>query len=155
MKNDRKINKYLNVFFIIAILSILISLAIIVVYSFLSRKLYVSVNDKNKNIIIEMLNNEGIINASNVTRIGEMQGLGDWYLYLEYDTGEEKSIILDDGDSRQLQKYIKNNGKPKETIVEIASRILILSLIYIPIYITYKICYTINKITEKSIQKNE
>lgn len=161
----QKVNKCLNIIFIISLICICISIIFIIAYSFLSGKIYLSVSDKNRNQIIKMLEeSESIVNSSeiiinnDIVRIGKMQGLGDWYLYIKYDNEEEKSVILSDGELRELYQYIDNKGSLGGTLgvlTEIFIKLSIISIIFIPIYITFKICYYINMITEKQIQKDK
>lgn len=160
----QKVNKCFNIIFIILLICLFISIPFIIAYSFLSGKIYLSVSDKNRNQIITMLESENILNSSEVminndiVRIGKMQGLGDWYLYIKYDNGEEKSVILNDGELRDLYQYIDSNGSFGGTLgilTEIFINLSIISIIFIPIYITFKICYFINRITEKEIQKDK
>lgn len=160
----QKVNKYFNIFFILLLICIFISIILILAYSIFSGKIYVAVTDKNRDTIMNMLEKNGIVNSSEITinneivRIGKRQGLGDWYLYIKYNNGEEKSIILDDWDSEDLYKYIGSNGRYGETLgilTEISITISIIAIIFIPIYVTFKICYAINRITEKEIQKDK
>ena len=80
----QKLNKYFNIFFIISLICIITSIILIITYSFVSEKTYLTVNKKNINTIVEMLEkNEHIVNSSeikinkDIVRIGKMQGLGD------------------------------------------------------------------------------
>lgn len=105
-----------------------------------------------------IVNSSEIIINNDIVRIGKMQGLGDWYLYIKYDNEEEKSVILSDGELRELYQYIDNKGSLGGTLgvlTEIFIKLSIISIIFIPIYITFKICYYINMITEKQIQKDK
>lgn len=156
----KKINKYFNIFFIISLISIFTSIVLVVAYSFFSAgRVYVTVNDKNRESILKMLKkfeSEVIIN-NDIVRIGKMQGLGDWYLYIKYDNGEEKAILLDDGNFRDLYKYIGSNGSYGGILgilTETSIKISIISIFFMPIYITFKICYVINRTTERQIQNS-
>lgn len=160
----QKVNKYFNIFFIISLICIFISIILILAYSFFSRKIYLTVTDKNRTTIMNMLEKNDIVNSSEITinndivRIGKMQGLGDWYLYIKYNNGKEESIILDDRDSEDLYEYIGSNGSLGGTLgilTKISITISIFAIIFIPIYVTFKICYAINRITEKKIQKDK
>lgn len=160
----KKVNKYFNIFFILSLICIFISIILILAYLFFSGKIYLAITDKNRDTIMNMLEKNGIVNSSEITinndivRIGKRQGLGDWYLYIKYNNGEEKSIILDDRDSEDLYKYIGSNGRYGGTLgilTEISITISIIAIIFIPIYVTFKICYAINRITEKEIQKDK
>ena len=158
----QKVNKCFNVSFIISLICIFISIVLIIAYLFFSGKIYLAVNNKNRDTIIKMLEeSENILKSSeviindNIVRIGEMQGLGDWYLYIKYDNGEEKTIILDDGELRELYKYISSNGSYGGTLGILTNFLITISIIFIPIYITFKICYAINRTTERKIQKDK
>lgn len=156
----QKLNKYFNIFFIISLICIITSIILIITYSFVSEKTYLTVNKKNINTIVEMLEkNEHIVNSSeikinkDIVRIGKMQGLGDWYLYIKYNNKVEVTTILGDGESRDLYQYISENGSFGGNFGIITKLSIIISVAFIPIYVTFKICYVINKRTEKGIQK--
>ncbi len=161
----QKVNKYFNILFIISLIFIFTSIILVVAYSFFSGRIYLTVNDKNRATILEMLkesehisNSSEVIINNDVVRIGKRQGLGDWYLYIKYDNGKEETRILDDGEFRDLYEYIGSNGSyggMLGILTEASIKISIISIIFIPIYITFKICYVINRITEKQIQKDK
>lgn len=114
----QKLNKRMNICFALSIICIIISIIIVVVYSFLSGKIYLDVNDKNRAIIEDIFAENDYstdLTSKKITRIGRKQGLGDWYLYIEYDTGEKIETILNDDELRELYDYIGSNGQVRRT----------------------------------------
>ncbi len=157
----QKVNKYFNIFFVISLICIFIS-SVLIVYSSLFGKMYLAVNNKNRDTIIKMLEESEEISKSSeiiinddIVRIGKMQGLGDWYLYIKYNNGEEKNIILDDGELGELYEYIGSNGSTLGILTNFLKTTSIIAIIFIPIYITFKICYAINRTTERIIQQDK
>ncbi len=164
----KKINKYFNIGFIISLVCIFLSFIFIITYSFLYGKTYVTVNDKNRDIIIEMLSDKIDYNGKEIVRIARKTLWYEpkrWNLYIEFDNGEEKSISIETEELTDLHEYINSNGRYENLLgilAEIFTRMAIISVIFIPIYIifkisyiTFKICYFINKITDKIIEKDK
>ena len=150
----KKFNKWFKYIFIVDILLIPICITILIYYSFLG-KIYLNVNRKNEQEIIKLLENEKIKINGKLKTIGQMQGLGDWYLYLEYYNGRNDKKILDDSEAIELYSYISSNGYCGGNKGMIATYLLKLSFIIIPSYIAYVICYKIKKKTDEIIENDK
>lgn len=151
MKN---FNKYFKYVFIVSILLIPICITILIYYAF-TGKTYLNVNRKNEQEIIKLLENEEIKINGKLKKIGKMQGLGDWYLYLEYYNGSKDEELLDDSEAVELYSYISSNGYCGGNKGKIATYLLKSSFIIIPIYITYMICYKIKMKTDEAIENDK
>ena len=79
-------------------------------------------------------------------RIGYMQGLGEWILYLDYKDGTKDEIVLKDHEAHDLYMYIKQNGSIAGTKGKVAKYTLILS---ISVIIIDKVLLIINKNRKK------
>ena len=151
MKN---FNKYFKYVFIVSIFLISFCITILIYYAFLG-KIYLNVNKKNEQEIIKLLENEEIKINGKLKKIGKMQGLGDWYLYLEYYNGSKDEELLDDSEAVELYSYISSNGYCGGNKGKIATYLLKSSFIIIPIYITYMICYKIKMKTDEAIENDK
>ena len=94
-----KVNATFKIVSIIAAIMIPISIVCFVL-SFLKPKAYLKVNKDNEEYILKLIseiekNNIDVDNK--IKRIGYMQGLGDWYLYIEYADGSDFETLLGDG----------------------------------------------------------
>ena len=106
-----RFNKSFKAIFVIAIILIPICTVLSFLYA-LKGQYYLNVNKQNEDYIVKMLEEDNDISKDKTIRkIGNMQGLGDWVLYLEYTDGSKEEDILDDGDLHELYMYIKQNGK--------------------------------------------
>ena len=92
MKKFLRVYKYISV---IAGIAFLISIGLSFLYG-LKGDVFLKVDNKNRDIIIEMCELEDILLKRRLTQIGCKQGLGDWYLYLYYEDGSTERDILDD-----------------------------------------------------------
>ena len=77
-------------------------------------------------------------------RIGYMQCLGEWILYLDYKDGTKDEIVLKDHEAHDM--YIKQNGSIAGTKGKVAKYTLILS---ISVIIIDKVLLIINKNRKK------
>lgn len=149
-----KFNNYFKNIFIIALILIPICIFMSFIYA-LKGRYYLNINNQNKAYIMKMLvEDEDISTDKEIKRIGNMQGLGEWILYVEYSDGSKAEDILRDGDLHDLYMYIKQNGKLGGTNAIIVHYIFILSVGVVTIYTLYKICICINKKTDKLIEKD-
>ena len=98
--------------------------------------------------------NQDISTDKKINKIGNMQGLGDWELYIEYADGSKEEDTLDDGDLHELYMYIKQNGKLGGTKKTIVDYTFITSVGIVILYSIYKICMHVNKKTDEIIKNN-
>ncbi len=149
-----RFNKNFKTIFIIAIILIPICIVLSFLYA-LKGQYYLNINKQNEDYIVKMLEEDNDISKDKkIRKIGNMQGLGDWVLYLEYTDGSKEEDILDDGDLHELYMYIKQNGKLGETKATIVHYTFIASVGIVILYSIYKICMHINKKTDEIIDKN-
>lgn len=146
------LNKYFKLIFIIALISLVI-FSTLYIHFILIGKVYININDNNKEIVTEMLESNNISPKNQIKKLGKMQGLGEWHLYFEYIDYNEESIILNDGEARDLYKYIGKNGYLGGTYGLITQYALKICIIIILIYIFYVVCHSINKKTNNIIEK--
>lgn len=140
---------------IIALILIPICIFLNFIYA-LKGRYYLNVNSQNEAYIINMLReNEDIIINKKIKRIGNMQGLGDWELYIEYSDGSKVEDTLRDGDLHELYMYIKQNGKLGGIKATIVQYTFIVSVGVVILYTLYKICIYINKKTDKIIEEDK
>lgn len=151
----KKTNRYFKILFIIAIILIPICFCIYFQYALIGKK-YVKVNNQNENEILKMLEESNSIQIKGkIKEIGNMQGLGDWYLYIRYEDGSQEEEIFDDGDSFELYQYIKHNGILAGTKGMIVKYTLYTSVGIVIVYLLYKISMHINKKTDEITKRNE
>ena len=149
-----RFNKNFKTIFIIAIILIPICIVLSFLYA-LKGQYYLNINKQNEDYIVKMLEEDNDISKDKkIRKIGNMQGLGDWVLYLEYTDGSKEEDILDDGDLHELYMYIKQNGKLGGTKATIVHYTFIASVGIVILYSIYKICMHINKKTDEIIDKN-
>ena len=116
---------------------------------FFNSNLYsiINVSSKNEETISMLLSQVTEIKEENkLKRIGYMQGLGEWILYLDYKDGTKDEIVLKDHEAHDLYMYIKQNGSIAGTKGKVAKYTLILS---ISVIIIDKVLLIINKNRKK------
>ena len=149
-----RFNKNFKTIFIIAIILIPICIVLSFLYA-LKGQYYLNINKQNEDYIVKMLEEDNDISKDKkIRKIGNIQGLGDWVLYLEDTDGSKEEDILDDGDLHELYMYIKQNGKLGGTKATIVHYTFIASVGIVILYSIYKICMHINKKTDEIIDKN-
>ena len=148
------LNKNFKIAFIIALILIPICIFLSFIYA-LKGQYYLKVNSKNEDYIVKMLEEDNDISKDKkIRKIGNMQGLGDWELYIEYTDGSKEEDTLDDGDLHELYMYIKQNGKLGGTKAMIVKYTFIASVGIVILYFIYKICIHVNKKTDEIIKNN-
>lgn len=148
------LNKNFKIAFIIALILIPICIFLSFIYA-LKGQYYLKVNRKNEDYIVKMLEEDNDISKDKkIRKIGNMQGLGDWVLYLEYTDGSKEEDILNDGDLHELYMYIKQNGKLGGTKATIVHYTFMASVGIVILYFIYKICIHVNKKTDEIIKNN-
>lgn len=146
------LNKYFKIAFIIALILIPICIFLSFIYA-LKGQYYLNVNKQNEDYIVKMLEEDNDISKDKkIRKIGNMQGLGDWELYIEYTDGSKEEDTLDDGDLHELYMYIKQNGKLGGTKKTIVDYTFITSVGIVVLYGIYKIGMHINKKTDEQIK---
>lgn len=149
-----KFNNYFKLIFIIALILIPICILISFIYA-LKGRYYLKVSKENETHILKMLeDSKDISTDKKIKEISNMQGLGDWVLYIKYADGSNVEDILDDGDLHDLYMYIKQNGKLGGTKAVVVQYTFILSVGIVILYFLYKICMHINKKKDEIIEKN-
>ena len=148
------LNKNFKIAFIIALILIPICIFLSFIYA-LKGQYYLNVNKQNEDYIVKMLEEDNDISKDKkIRKIGNMQGLGDWELYIEYTDGSKEEDTLDDGDLHELYMYIKQNGKIGGTKKTIVDYTFITSVGIVVLYGIYKIGMHINKKTDEIIEKD-
>lgn len=148
------LNKNFKIAFIIALILIPICIFLSFIYA-LKGQYYLNVNKQNEDYIVKMLEEDNDISKDKkIRKIGNMQGLGDWELYIEYTDGSKEEDTLDDGDLHELYMYIKQNGKLGGTKKTIVDYTFITSVGIVVLYGIYKIGMHINKKTDEIIEKD-
>ena len=148
------LNKNFKIAFVIALILIPICIFLSFIYA-LKGQYYLKVTSKNEDYIVKMLGeNQDISTDKKINKIGNMQGLGDWELYIEYADGSKEEDTLDDGDLHELYMYIKQNGKLGGTKKTIVDYTFITSVGIVILYSIYKICKHVNKKTDEIIKNN-
>lgn len=146
------LNKNFKIAFIIALILIPICILLSFIYA-LKGQYYLNVNKQNEDYIVKMLEEDNDISKDKkIRKIGNMQGLGDWELYIEYTDGSKEEDTLDDGDLHELYMYIKQNGKLGGTKKTIVDYTFITSVGIVVLYGIYKIGMHINKKTDEQIK---
>ena len=141
----KQFKDYFTIIHTFALLLIPIGIILLIYYSFLG-KVYLKVTSQNENAILRMLNQGTEIKVeSKIKKIGNMQGLGEWVLYLEYENGYKEEKILDDDELHDLYMYINQNGSIAGTKGKIIKYTLIISIFAIIIYRIYRICLLMRK----------
>ena len=148
------LNKNFKIAFVIALILIPICIFLSFIYA-LKGQYYLKVTSKNEDYIVKMLGeNQDISTDKKINKIGNMQGLGDWELYIEYADGSKEEDTLDDGDLHELYMHIKQNGKLGGTKKTIVDYTFITSVGIVILYSIYKICMHVNKKTDEIIKNN-
>lgn len=130
----KQFKDYFTIIHTFALLLIPICIILLIYYSF-PGKVYLKVTSKNENAILRMLNQGTEIKVeSKIKKIGNMQGLGEWILYLEYENGYKEEKILDDDELHDLYMYINQNGS-KGKIIKYTLIIFIFDIIIYRIYL--------------------
>lgn len=143
---------FLRVYKNIAIVSgivFFISIGLSFLYG-LKGDVFLNVDNKNRDIIIEMCELEDISLKGELTKIGCKQGLGDWYLYLYYEDGSTERDILNDTVGAELRTYIRENGQVGGTKGMIADNLIKVSASIVGSYI---ICILIYQIVKRNLKK--
>ncbi len=102
-------------FIIKAIILILLIFALFILlaeYAGMSfaNKIYVYVDDSNRETVEILAEEGGIEIDGTIVRIGRQQMLGDWNLFIKYEDGSGITRLLDDGCAVDLSQYIIENG---------------------------------------------
>lgn len=71
---------------------------------------YVKVDDENRDTIMELLEIDEISTKGEIKEIGKKTMLGDWNLYIEYESGSKTCSLLDDTVGLNIRDYIIENG---------------------------------------------
>ena len=148
------LNKNFKIAFVIALILIPICIFLSFIYA-LKGQYYLKVTSKNEDYIVKMLGeNQDISTDKKINKIGNMQGLGDWELYIEYADGSKEEDTLDDGDLHELYMHIKQYGTLGGTKKTIVDYTFITSVGIVILYSIYKICMHVNKKTDEIIKNN-
>lgn len=127
----KKIEKYFSIIYILGVFLIPICIVLLIYYTFVGKSYY-NINSKNEETILMLLSQVTEIKEENkLKRIGYMQGLGEWILYLDYKDGMKDEIVLKDHEAHDLYMYIKQNGTIAGTKGKIVIYTLILSILVI------------------------
>lgn len=127
----KKIEKYFSTIYILGVFLIPICIVLLIYYTFVGKSYY-NINSKNEETILMLLSQVTEIKEENkLKRIGYMQGLGEWILYLDYKDGMKDEIVLKDHEAHDLYMYIKQNGTIAGTKGKIVIYTLILSILVI------------------------
>lgn len=105
---------------------------------------YVNINDNNKEYVYELLEDLNMSTDDNIKRIGYKQGLGDWYLYIDYEHISDSETIISD-DEQELYDYIKENKTRDRD-----DYFFIFVFIMMILFIVYDVFYIIIRIIQKS-----
>lgn len=106
----KKFEEYFSIIYILGVFFIPICIVLLIYYTFVGKSYY-NVNSKNEETILMLLGQVTEIKEENrLKRIGYMQGLGEWILYLDYKDGMKDEILLKDYEAHDLYMYIKQNG---------------------------------------------
>lgn len=105
-----KLFKYFKYISIIASIIFFICLVVYLGYG-IKGKVFLKVDNDNKNFISEMCETDGISLDSELSQIGYKQCLGDWELYLQYKDGNSDWHLLKDTIGADLRTYIRENGQ--------------------------------------------
>lgn len=110
-----------------------------------SGKVYIEITDINKQEVYELLENLNISTDDNIKRVGYRQGLGDWYLYIDYEHINDSQELLGDDYGQELYEYIKDN---KEKSID--DYFLVFVFIIMNLFIIYVVLYLIVRLIQKS-----
>lgn len=105
---------------------------------------YVNINDNNKEYVYDLLEDLNMSTDDNIKRIGYKQGLGDWYLYIDYEHISDSETIIGD-DEQELYDYIKENK-----VRDRDDYFFVFVFIMMILFIVYDIFYIIIRIIQKS-----
>ena len=59
---------------------------------------YINIDEDDAKLVNSLINDNNLIEKP-IKKIGYMAGLGDWYLFIEYEDGEKREILYDDNDN--------------------------------------------------------
>lgn len=141
-----KLLKYFKYISMIASISFLVCLILYLGYG-LKGEVFLKVDNDNKNLISEMCEIQNISLNGELTQIGCKQGLGDWYLYLEYKDGSSDESLLNDTVGADLRTYIRENGQVGGTRGLIVKSLMKISISIVGIY---TVCSVVNRFREKN-----
>lgn len=138
---NKKVYNKINT--IIVVFIILISNIIIVtnLKKTLQWKSYLQIDSKNREYIEQMIS-ENYKLMGKLDKVAYMGGLGDWYLYLYYEDGTEDETLLNDGEGRELEEYIVENGYNEGLAswnkIKVSFLIIIVTIFYEVLYLIIK-----------------
>ena len=106
---------------------------------------YLNITENNKEYVYELLEDLNMSTNDNIKRVGYKQGLGDWYLYIDYEHITDSETIIGDDEGQELYDYIKENN-----VSDIDDYFLVFVFIMMILFIVYDIFYIIIRIIQKS-----
>ena len=107
---------------------------------------YLNITENNKEYVYELLEDLNMSTNDNIKRVGYKQGLGDWYLYIDYEHITDSETIIGDDEGQELYDYIKENN-----VSDIDDYFLVFVFIMMILFIIYDVFYIIVRIIQKSI----
>lgn len=113
---------------------------------------YINIDEDDAKLVNSLINDNNLIEKP-IKKIGYMAGLGEWYLFIEYEDGDKREILYDDNDNLDLKRYIIDNGYNNGKIAKIELILATIITIGCGIYGIIEIVIYINKKRNRKNQK--